>query len=183
MSRNTVENVIRKFGSQQRVAELLGIWQTAVSGWVRRGAIPTRRQEELLAIARREGLELAPADFFVEARGDGTHGWPSAGAALAVAAQRPASSRSRATPPIQQGPRTAMTATTAEVIELKQPAANRIATKDLYEIGEIPPLGHVPGQHVCLGDPQGPPRRADLAPCSRRWCRSPRSATTSAWSW
>ena len=37
MSRNTVENVIRKFGSQQRVAELLGIWQTAVSGWVRRG--------------------------------------------------------------------------------------------------------------------------------------------------
>ena len=37
-----------------------------------------------------------------------------------------------------------MTATTAEVIELKQPAANRIATKDLYEVGEIPPLGHVP---------------------------------------
>ena len=60
MSRNTVENVIRKFGSQQRVAELLGIWQTAVSGWVRRGAIPARRQEELLAIARREGIELEP---------------------------------------------------------------------------------------------------------------------------
>ena len=60
MSRNTVEHVIRRFGSQQRVAELLGIWQTAVSGWVRRGAIPARRQEELLAIARREGLELAP---------------------------------------------------------------------------------------------------------------------------
>ena len=32
----------------------------------------------------------------------------------------------------------------AEVIELKQPAVNRIATKDLYEIGEIPPVGHVP---------------------------------------
>ena len=67
MSRDTVENVIRKFGSQQRVAELLGIWQTAVSGWVRRGAIPARRQEELLAIARREGLRLSPADFFLEA--------------------------------------------------------------------------------------------------------------------
>ena len=37
-----------------------------------------------------------------------------------------------------------MTATTAEVIELKQPAASRTARKDLYEIGEIPPLGHVP---------------------------------------
>ena len=38
MSRAGVERVIGRFGSQQRVAELLGIWQTAVSGWVRRGA-------------------------------------------------------------------------------------------------------------------------------------------------
>ncbi|MFO1075990.1 MAG: crotonyl-CoA carboxylase/reductase [Geminicoccaceae bacterium] len=37
-----------------------------------------------------------------------------------------------------------MSANTAEVIELKQPAAGRAAKKDLYEIGEIPPLGHVP---------------------------------------
>ena len=36
MNYATVEDVIRRFGSQQRVAELLGIWQTAVSGWVRR---------------------------------------------------------------------------------------------------------------------------------------------------
>ena len=135
MSRNTVEHVIRKFGSQQRVAELLGIWQTAVSGWVRRGAIPRRRQEELLAIARREGLELAPADFFVEA--DAAHG-----RRRRRPARRAASLEPRHT--IPQGTRTAMTATTAEVIELKQPAVNRIATKDLYEIGEIPPLGHVP---------------------------------------
>ena len=35
MSRAIVEQVISRFGSQQRVAELLGIWQTAVSGWVR----------------------------------------------------------------------------------------------------------------------------------------------------
>ena len=89
MSRNTVENVIRKFGSQQRVAELLGIWQTAVSGWVRRGAIPARRQEELLAIARREGLELAPADFFVEAE---LAAWPPP-----AAAGRRAASSSHAT--------------------------------------------------------------------------------------
>src|ERR671918_392208 len=44
MSRDTVEQIIGRFGSQQRVAELLGIWQTAVSGWVRRGAIPASRQ-------------------------------------------------------------------------------------------------------------------------------------------
>ena len=135
MTKNTVENVIRKFGSQQRVAELLGIWQTAVSGWVRRGAIPARRQEELLAIARREGLDLGPADFFVEP-------------VLSLAA----AGGGRATShfvgprhPTPQGSRTAMTPTTADVIELKQPAVSRIATtKDLYEVGEIPPVGHVP---------------------------------------
>ena len=77
MSRNTVEHVIRKFGSQQRVAELLGIWQTAVSGWVRRGAIPARRQEELLTLARKEGIALGPGDFFADAvLADGTHGIP-----------------------------------------------------------------------------------------------------------
>jgi transcriptional regulator with XRE-family HTH domain len=69
MSRSSVERVIARFGSQQRVAELLGIWQTAVSGWVRRGAIPARRQEELLAAARREGIALAPHDFFEIAAG------------------------------------------------------------------------------------------------------------------
>ena len=66
MSRASVEQVIRRFGSQQRVAELLGIWQTAVSGWVRRGAIPARRQAQLLQLARREGIALKPADFFGE---------------------------------------------------------------------------------------------------------------------
>src|SRR3954466_9119800 len=75
MSKENVEHIIRKFGSQQRVAELLGIWQTAVSGWVRRGAIPARRQEELLAAARREGVDLLPADFFGGTeQDDGTNG-------------------------------------------------------------------------------------------------------------
>ena len=64
MNKNTVEEVISRFGSQQRVAELLGIWQTAVSGWVRRGAIPARRQEQLLTIAQQEGVKLTPEDPF-----------------------------------------------------------------------------------------------------------------------
>ena len=34
------------------------------------------------------------------------------------------------------------------------------ALKDLYDIGEIPPLGHVPAQDACVGDPQGAPRAA-----------------------
>ena len=132
MSRHTVETVIRRFGSQARVAELLGIWQTAVSGWVRRGAIPARRQEELLALARREGIDLAPDDFFhVAEQADGTHG-----VAFARRLGHANSGHTGATP--------AMTAQTAQVIELKQPAISRIAAKDLYEVGEIPPLGHVP---------------------------------------
>jgi crotonyl-CoA carboxylase/reductase len=143
MSTKTVEHIIRKFGSQQRVAELLGIWQTAVSGWVRRGAIPARRQEELLAIARREGIALSPADFFAEATlGDEAYG---ASVRAVAVGEAPDSRRFPETRSVsEQGPRSAMTATTAEVIELKKPNLNRTATKDLYEIGEIPPLGHVP---------------------------------------
>jgi crotonyl-CoA carboxylase/reductase len=144
MNKQHVEQVIRKFGSQQRVAELLGIWQTAVSGWVRRGAIPARRQEELLTAAKRAGVDLSPADFFEEAeRADGTTGLappPRIGLAQARIMPDP-----RITP--DQGQRTAMTASsagTAEVIELRTPHVNRIGARDLYEVGEIPPLGHVP---------------------------------------
>jgi crotonyl-CoA carboxylase/reductase len=139
MSRTNVERIIAKFGSQQRVAELLGIWQTAVSGWVRRGAIPSRRQEELLAHARREGIALRPDDFFELAEvADGTtggafghrHPRPEQGPATMTAVQADASS----TP-------------SAQVIQLRDgppPNVNRIETKDLYAVGEIPPLGHVP---------------------------------------
>jgi crotonyl-CoA carboxylase/reductase len=135
MSKENVEHIIRKFGSQQRVAELLGIWQTAVSGWVRRGAIPARRQEELLAAARREGVDLAPADFFgVTEQADGTTG-------MAVPQRLILPTPSTTA---EQGPRTPMTSSTAEVIELRKPAVSRTGAKDLYEVGEIPPLGHVP---------------------------------------
>ena len=126
MSRATVEQIIERFGSQQRVAELLGIWQTAVSGWVRRGAIPAKRQEQLLHIAQRERIELSPADFFAAPVSDREAGAESAGTGQLGAANG------------------------AKIIALDgaaaRPADERIAVrgKDLYEIGEIPPLGHVP---------------------------------------
>jgi crotonyl-CoA carboxylase/reductase len=123
MSRATVEQIIERFGSQQRVAELLGIWQTAVSGWVRRGAIPARRQEQLLDVARQEGIILSPADFFASAAAD------------------PARHRIAGAGDRTNG---------AQIIPLKGAALQPLPTpvtatgKDLYEIGEIPPLGHVP---------------------------------------
>lgn len=152
MSRENVEGVIRRFGSQQRVAELLGIWQTAVSGWVRRGAIPARRQQELLSAARREGVELAPADFFgiadePELAADGTNGSVSLPrrAAATAAASRINAAHEEPRPAMSTATAAQAAVTTAEVIELKAPAVSRTPPgKDLYEVGEIPPLGHVP---------------------------------------
>jgi crotonyl-CoA carboxylase/reductase len=145
MSRQNVERIIAKFGSQQRVAELLGIWQTAISGWVRRGAIPARRQEELLAIARREGIPLEPSDFFAETvAATGTTGGPRLAPSGGETPQPTAPSG-----PTPSGAATPPTSASggAQVIPIHRegaPMINRIATKDLYEVGEIPPLGHVP---------------------------------------
>ena len=125
MQKAQVERIIQKFGSQQRVAEFLGLWQTAVSGWVRRGAIPAKRQQELLAIARREGIELHPEDFFESAAaGNGTDG-----------THRPRRAQEK------------RMSKSAEVISFKsqdQATESTPEGKDLYEVGEIPPLGHVP---------------------------------------
>jgi crotonyl-CoA carboxylase/reductase len=145
MSRQNVERIIAKFGSQQRVAELLGIWQTAISGWVRRGAIPARRQEELLAIARREGIPLEPSDFFEETvAATGTTGGPRLASS---GGETPQAAASSAPTPSAAAAAPAGAAGGAQVIPIHRegaPMVNRIATKDLYEVGEIPPLGHVP---------------------------------------
>ena len=143
MQTNQVEEIIRRFGSQQRVAELLGIWQTAVSGWVRRGAIPGKRQAELLEIARREGIHLAPEDFFNIDTGD-----------AGDEPDGPANQQPGTRPSTLQRPNSeevSRMSAEANVIPLNPetppatpPNGNPSGNKDLYEIGEIPPLGHVP---------------------------------------
>jgi crotonyl-CoA carboxylase/reductase len=142
MNKQRVERVIQKFGSQQRVAEQLGIWQTAVSGWVRRGAIPARRQQELLQLAQREGVSLTPEDFFadvgvLEPATVEANGRPARAAAATSAA------------PVLRHEGTAPEMTAPNVVSLKGDGSGEATTdnrpvKDLYEIGEIPPLGHVP---------------------------------------
>ncbi|WGF89712.1 crotonyl-CoA carboxylase/reductase [Marinivivus vitaminiproducens] len=155
MDRDTVEQVIRKFGSQQRVAEVLGIWQTAVSGWVRRGAIPARRQAELLRAARSEGIDLSPADFF----GGGTYGGEDGSAALAMGE------------PVRTSPAAPPVARSAEIVPLaaarspaRPPEAPAIArSKELYAVGEIPPLGHLPKSMYAWAirrERHGPPQSA-----------------------
>ncbi|GBD41801.1 Crotonyl-CoA reductase [bacterium HR39] len=145
MNREQVERIIRKFGSQQRVAELLGIWQTAVSGWIRRGTIPARRQQQLLEVARREGIDLRPEDFFAEVDGDGRDTATQAGqATVALASTFHVSAPANGS--VNGGEHRTMTTapTTGTPLGLERAPAYVRPTKDLYEIGEIPPLGHVP---------------------------------------
>ena len=129
MNKATVEDVISRFGSQQRVAELLGIWQTAVSGWVRRGAIPAKRQEQLLTIAQREGVKLAPEDFFAVPR--------------EAPSSPPASIEPQTVPSAREGNNVISLNTTSSSSNPAL-AGTPPGVKDLYEIGEIPPLGYVP---------------------------------------
>lgn len=64
MSQKSVERVIGKFGTQERLAELLRCDQTTVSKWKTTGFIPARRQRQILDAARELGIDLEPNDFF-----------------------------------------------------------------------------------------------------------------------
>lgn len=68
---NPASRVIEKCGGHKKVAEWLGVDVSRVFRWtyeIERGGtggkIPGRHQEQLLAKARRAGIELEPADFF-----------------------------------------------------------------------------------------------------------------------
>ena len=59
------EQIIEKFGGISACAKILGHRNpTTVQGWKERGFIPARQQREVLEAARREGIDLDPADFF-----------------------------------------------------------------------------------------------------------------------
>lgn len=68
---NPAENVIRKCGGHQVVADWLGVDVTRVYRWTyprerggTGGLVPTKHQSALLERARQEGIPLEPADFF-----------------------------------------------------------------------------------------------------------------------
>jgi 3,4-dihydroxy 2-butanone 4-phosphate synthase/GTP cyclohydrolase II len=61
---NTAERVIAKFGNQSTLAKLIGKRQSTVQHWARTGTIPTRRQKQLLDLARAKGITLTAEDFF-----------------------------------------------------------------------------------------------------------------------
>ena len=55
------ERIIAKFGGVQRLADALGVSRQAVWQWKQ---IPAKHQGDLLAAARRLGVDLRPDDFF-----------------------------------------------------------------------------------------------------------------------
>jgi hypothetical protein len=69
------QTIIRKLGGPSSVAEMLDLHRTRVSAWQRSrasggtgGQIPQRHIRRLLDQAKRRGIALRLADFFVEAR-------------------------------------------------------------------------------------------------------------------
>ncbi len=59
-----VSRVLAAFGGPRPTARLLGLPESTVYTWRRKGSIPARRQRQLLALATEQGLALEPRDFF-----------------------------------------------------------------------------------------------------------------------
>ncbi|MFJ3055240.1 RhuM family protein [Herbaspirillum sp. NPDC087042] len=59
----SAKKVIEKFGGQSALARLLGIQQSAISYWVKKGLIPAKWHGQLLDVASNNGIILVPADF------------------------------------------------------------------------------------------------------------------------
>ena len=64
MTAKVVTAIIRKFGTQERLARAIGTGQSAVAAWKRRGVIPARQQPRILRAANRLGIDVVPEDFF-----------------------------------------------------------------------------------------------------------------------
>lgn len=59
-----VADVIARFGGQTALGLAIGVGQSTVSQWLRRGVVPARQIPRIMAAARLLGISLAYADFF-----------------------------------------------------------------------------------------------------------------------
>ena len=60
------KRIIDRFGGQSALANLLGKRQSTVQHWAKTGRIPAQWHEELLELARKNGITLEPHDFISE---------------------------------------------------------------------------------------------------------------------
>lgn len=64
-------DVVKKFGGQTTLAQLIGVNQSAIAYWVKRGTIPSKWHVPLLELAPREGVTLSADDLIGPPSGPG----------------------------------------------------------------------------------------------------------------
>lgn len=57
------KNVVDKFGGQTALAKLIGVQQSAIAYWVKKGTVPNRWHSTLLEVAAANGVELSAFDI------------------------------------------------------------------------------------------------------------------------
>ncbi len=65
----SANSTVRKFGGQTALSQLIGVNQSAIAYWVKRGAIPTKWHSKLLELASERGVSLSASDL-VNTSGD-----------------------------------------------------------------------------------------------------------------
>jgi len=60
---SSAERIVTRFGSQARLAELIGSSQTTVAYWVKVGTIPARWHKKIREAAESQGFTVEPAEF------------------------------------------------------------------------------------------------------------------------
>ncbi len=63
MDGNAAQRVIRRFGGQSALAQLLGKRQSTVEHWAQTGRVPAQWHQPLLSLARQRGIALEAKDF------------------------------------------------------------------------------------------------------------------------
>lgn len=57
------KTVVGKFGGQTPLAKLIGVKQSAIAYWVKKGTVPSRWHDKLLEVAAANGVELSAFDI------------------------------------------------------------------------------------------------------------------------
>ena len=58
-----VKEVVNKYGGQSALAEQLGIGQSAIAYWVKKGAIPSKWHTKMLGLAQKNGTDILATDL------------------------------------------------------------------------------------------------------------------------
>jgi hypothetical protein len=60
-----IKEIISQFGGQSALAALLGVQQSAIAYWVKRGGAPGKWHAQLLALAKDKGIDIKPQDLII----------------------------------------------------------------------------------------------------------------------